>query len=210
MAPTDRSEKNVQRPRDSTQAQRTDDLALVHASKLGDVAAFEQLVGRYDARLHRIAWRLTRNHEDSKDVVQEALLKAFQHLGQFREDSKFSTWLVRITLNQSFMKLRNSRTTKEVSFDFDSSSEENNPIDFVDERPNPEEVYKETELRWTLKEKLRELEPGLRTTFIMRYMDGLSLNQTAEALHLNLSAVKTRCRRARLKLRELIEVTGLD
>ena len=187
-------------------AERTsEDLALVHASKLGDISAFEQLVERYDTQLLRIARRLTRNREDSMDVVQETFLKAFQHLGQFREDAKFSTWLVRITFNQSFMKMRNIRATKEVSYDSDLPVDgDNSTVDFVDARPNPEELYKEAELSRILHEKLQELEPGLRTTFVMRYMDGLSLNQTAEALHLNPSAVKTRCRRARLKLQELI------
>src|SRR2546427_8613758 len=97
----------------------SDDLALVHASKNGDVAAFEQLVKRYDRKLLRIAQHVTHNREDSQDVVQEAFLKAFQHLGEFREDSKFSTWLIRITLNQSLMKLRKQRTTKMLSFDED-------------------------------------------------------------------------------------------
>ena len=84
----------------------SDDLDLVHASKNGDVAAFEQLVKRYDRKLLRLAQHVTHNREDSEDAVQEAFLKAFQHLGEFREDSKFSTWLIRITLNQSLMKLR--------------------------------------------------------------------------------------------------------
>src|SRR6266700_2283556 len=79
----------------------SDDLDLVHASKSGDVAAFEELVKRYDRKLLRIAQHLTHNREDAQDVVQESFLKAFQHLGQFRENSKFSTWLIRITLNQS-------------------------------------------------------------------------------------------------------------
>src|SRR3984893_11216913 len=83
-----------------------DDLDLVHASKNGDVTAFEQLVKRYDRKLFRIAQSITHNREDSQDAIQEALLKAFQHLGQFREDSLFSTWLIRITVNQSLMKLR--------------------------------------------------------------------------------------------------------
>ena len=74
----------------------SDDLALVHASKSGDVAAFEELVKRYDRKLFRIAQALTHNREDAEDVVQEAFVKAFQHLGQFRENSKFSTWLIRI------------------------------------------------------------------------------------------------------------------
>ncbi len=93
----------------------TDDLDLVHASKNGDVAAFEQLVKRYDRKLFRIAQHVTHNREDSEDVVQEAFLKAFQNLGEFREDSKFSTWLIRITLNQSLMKLRKQRENKRSS-----------------------------------------------------------------------------------------------
>src|ERR1700737_2341557 len=89
----------------------SDDLDLVHASKNGDVAAFEELVKRYDRKLFRIAQHVTHNREDSEDAVQEAFLKAFQHLGEFREDSKFSTWLIRITLNHSLMNLRKQRRT---------------------------------------------------------------------------------------------------
>src|SRR5438132_12855906 len=118
-----------------------DDLALVHASKNGDVAAFEELVKRYDGKLFRIAQHLTHNREDAEDIVQEAFLKAFQYLGQFRENSKFSTWLIRITLNQSLMKLRRQRVTREVSFDNDfQSGEDNLPIDVADWSPNPEEL----------------------------------------------------------------------
>src|SRR5690242_18379771 len=87
----------------------SDDLVLVRASKCGDVGAFEELVRRYDRRLLRIAHHMMHNREDAEDVVQEAFLKAFLHLDQFREDSKFSTWLIRITLNQSLMKLRKQR-----------------------------------------------------------------------------------------------------
>src|SRR5216684_552720 len=97
----------------------SDDLDLVHASKNGDVAAFEQLVKRYDRKLLRIAQNVTHNTEDAQDAVQEAFFKAFQNLGQFREDSKFSTWLIRITLNESLMKLRKQRTIREISLDQD-------------------------------------------------------------------------------------------
>src|SRR5271154_6670776 len=97
----------------------SDDLDLVHASKNGDVTAFEQLVKRYDRKLLRIAHSITHNKEDSQDAVQEAFLKAFQNLGEFREESKFSTWLFRITVNQSLMKLRKQRTTREASLDED-------------------------------------------------------------------------------------------
>src|SRR5438309_6851851 len=100
------------------------DLGLVQASKNGDVAAFEQLVGRYDRKLLRIAQHVTHNAEDSQDAVQEAFFKAFQHLGEFREDSQFSTWLIRITVNQALMKLRKRRTTKEVSLDEDFQADQ--------------------------------------------------------------------------------------
>src|SRR6202041_2806265 len=95
----------------------SDDMDLVHATKNGDVTAFEQLVKRYDRKLLRIAQSITHNREDSQDAVQEAFLKAYQNLSAFREDSKFSTWLFRITVNQSLMKLRKQRTTREASLD---------------------------------------------------------------------------------------------
>src|SRR6266702_3509062 len=91
--------------------------SLVHASKNGDVEAFEQLVQRYHRRLLRIAQSVTRNREDSQDAVQETFMKAFQKLGEFREDSQFSTWLYRITVNQSLMKVRKQRTIKEDSLE---------------------------------------------------------------------------------------------
>ena len=181
----------------------SDDLALVHASKSGDVAAFEELVKRYDRKLLRIAHHVMHNWEDAQDAVQEAFLKAFQHLGQFRENSKFSTWLIRITLNQSLMKLRERRVTREVSLVNDFQSEDDNlPIDVADWAPNPEELYGVAELREILRKTLQELGPGLRVVFVLRDIEGLSLEQTAEALDLSLAAVKARSRRARLQLRE--------
>src|SRR6202040_4431637 len=114
-----------------------DDLELVHACKNGDVGAFEQLVKRYDRKLLRIAQSVTHNTEDSQDVVQEAFLKAFQHLSEFREDSQFSTWLIRITVNQSLMKLRKQRAVREVSVDEDFGDEDVLPMEVIDWAPNP-------------------------------------------------------------------------
>ncbi|MBZ5651263.1 MAG: sigma-70 family RNA polymerase sigma factor [Acidobacteriia bacterium] len=181
----------------------SDDLALVHASKCGDVGAFEELVKRYDRKLLRIAHHLLHNREDAEDVVQEAFLKAFLHLDQFREDSKFSTWLIRITLNQSLMKLRKQRPAREVSIDKDFQSEEDSfPVDVADWAPNPEELYRASELKGILRKTLQELGEGLRVVFVLRDIEGLSLAQTAEALSLSLTAVKARSFRARLQLRE--------
>jgi RNA polymerase sigma-70 factor (ECF subfamily) len=126
----------------------SDDLDLVHASKNGDVTAFEQLVKRYDRKLLRIAQSVTHNREDSQDAVQEAFLKAYQNLATFREDSKFSTWLIRITLNQSLMKLRKQRATREASLDDDFQAESDIlPTEVTDWAPNPEQLYWAVRLR---------------------------------------------------------------
>ena len=179
-----------------------DDLDLVHASKNGDVAAFEQLVKRYDRKLLRIAHNVTNNTEDSQDAVQETLLKAFQHLGQFREDSKFSTWLIRITVNQSLMKLR-KRAIREVSLDDDFQADGDVlPMEAADWAPNPEQLYWASELREILVNTLSELRPILRAVFVLRDIEGLSTDQTAEVLNLSHTAVKARLWRARSQLRE--------
>jgi RNA polymerase sigma-70 factor (ECF subfamily) len=181
----------------------SDDLELVHASKNGDVAAFEQLVKRYDRKLLRIAQHVTHNREDSQDAVQEAFLKAFQNLGQFREDSQFSTWLIRITVNQSLMKLRRQRAIREVSLDEDFQAEGDVlPMEVTDWAPNPEQLYRASELRDILAKALGELRLTSRAVFVLRDIEGLSTDQTAEVLGLSQPAVKARLWRARLQLRE--------
>jgi RNA polymerase sigma-70 factor (ECF subfamily) len=180
-----------------------DDLDLVHASKNGDVAAFEQLVKRYDRRLLRIAQSVTHNREDSQDAVQEAFLKAYQNLADFREHSQFSTWLIRITVNQALMKLRKQRTVREVSLDEDFQGEGDMlPVEVTDWAPNPEQLYWASELRHILTQTLEALRPPLRAVFVLRDIECLSIDQTAVVLGLSQAAVKARLWRARLLLRE--------
>jgi RNA polymerase sigma-70 factor, ECF subfamily len=183
----------------------SDDLDLVHASKNGDVAAFEQLVKRYDRKLLRIAQSITHNKEDSQDAVQETFLKAYQNLSAFREDSKFSTWLIRITVNQSLMKLRKQRTTREASLDEDFQAEGDVlPKEITDWAPNPEQLYWASELRDILIKCMEELSPILRMVFVLRDIEELTIDQTAEVLSVSETAVKARLWRARLQLRELL------
>jgi RNA polymerase sigma-70 factor, ECF subfamily len=134
---------------------------------------------------------------------QEAFLKAFQKLEQFQENSKFSTWLVRIAINQSLMKLRKQRRKSEVSIDQGFQREEAvlSP-EIVDQALNPEERYRTSELRKLLIDALQELRPSLRVVFVLRDIEGLSTEQTAEALNLSQAAAKTRLLRARLQLRQ--------
>ena len=190
----------------SVQFAASNDSDLVHASKQGDAGAFEQLVKRYDRRLLRISQTVTRNREDSEDAVQEALLKAFQGLEKFREDSQFSTWMIRITVNESLMKLRKQRTQKEVSLDEDFDSDlDALPVDVPDRAPNPEQLCWASELRDILARTVEELRPILRTVFVLRDVEGLSIEQTAEVLNLSQAAVKARLWRVRLHLRERLD-----
>ena len=179
------------------------DLALVHACKSGDAAAFEELVKRYDTKVFRIAQHITHNWEDAQDAVQETFLKVFRKLTQFQENSQFSTWLTRITVNESLMKLRKRRSSREVSIDEDCSSEGPSvAYEFTDWTPNPEKLYQGSELRNILRTELQELPPILRVVFVLRDVEKLSTDQTAEVLELTPVAVKARLWRARLQLRQ--------
>jgi RNA polymerase sigma-70 factor (ECF subfamily) len=181
------------------------DMDLVHASKNGDAAAFEQLVKRYDGKLLRIAQSVTHNREDSQDAVQEAFLKAYQHLAEFREACQFSTWLIRITVNQALMKLRKQRGVREMSLDEDFEEEGDNlPREVTDWAPNPEQLCWASELRDILFKALEQVRPISRTVFILRDVEGLTTDQTALVLNMSHTAVKARLWRVRLQLREAL------
>jgi RNA polymerase sigma-70 factor (ECF subfamily) len=182
-----------------------EDLALVESSASGDMAAFEELVRRYDRKLLRIAQQMTRNLEDAQEVVQETFLKAYQGLSRFQRKSKFSTWLIRIAMNESLMKLRKRRRyAQELPLEYEDQDGEILPSDVADWSPNPEQLYGRSELQDILRNALEELRPALRVVFVLRDVEGLSIAETAAALDLHPSAVKARLLRARLQLRETL------
>ncbi len=179
------------------------DVALVSSARAGDVHAFETLVQKYDRQIFRIAQHITQNREDAQDVVQDAFLKAYEKLDQFQGNSKFYTWLVRIAVNESLMRLRKRRTGKMVSIDDDIETEEGSvPRDLADWSPNPEQNYSQAELAEILRKTIQGLPHGFRIVFVLRDVDGLSTEETAETLGLSVPAVKSRLLRARLQLRE--------
>jgi RNA polymerase sigma-70 factor (ECF subfamily) len=191
----------IQKVNDATG--KMDELALVEAAKKGDIAAFEELVKRYDRNVFRIAQHITQNREDAEDVVQDAFLKAYGNLGQFQGQSKFYTWLVRIAVNEALMKLRRRRPERTVSLDQDVETDEDTiPREVADWSPNPEQQYNQAELRELLQKTIQGLPAGFRTVFVLRDVEGLSTEETAEALGLSIPAVKSRLLRARLQLRE--------
>ncbi|HLH08338.1 MAG TPA: sigma-70 family RNA polymerase sigma factor [Terriglobales bacterium] len=181
----------------------TEELVLVNAAKAGDVGAFEELVRLYDRNVFRIAQHITQNREDAEDVVQEAFLKAYENLSQFQGQSKFYTWLVRIAVNEALMKLRRRRPERMVSLDEEVRTEEDSmPREIADWSPNPEQQYNQAELKDILGKTVQGLPPSFRTVFVLRDVEGLSTEETAEALNLSIPAVKSRLLRARLQLRE--------
>jgi len=184
-----------------SQVVKDDEPTLVAAAKAGDISAFETLVGRYERKIFRLTQNITQNREDAEDAMQEAFLKAFEHLQNFEGNSRFYTWLVRIAVNQALMKLRRRRPNV-VSLDEDiDTGEDVMPREVEDWGPSPEDRFEQTELAGILSKTIGELDPPFRTVFQLRDIEELSTEETAEALGLSVPAVKSRLLRARLKLR---------
>jgi len=179
------------------------EMALVHAAKEGDMSAFEELLRRNQAMVFRIAQHVTRSREDAEEVTQEAFLKVFQNLKRFEERSRFSTWVTRITVNAALARLRRRcwRETVPVRNE-DTQAADAVPQEVVDWRPNPEQLYGRRELREILARALAQLPQRYCTVFLLRDVEGFSTVETAAALGLSITAVKTRLLRARLQLRE--------
>jgi RNA polymerase sigma-70 factor, ECF subfamily len=179
------------------------DLVLVAAAKNGKHAAFEALLERYERRIFRLAQNVTQNREDAEEVMQDTFMRAFTHLGSFPGESRFYTWLTRIAINEALMKLRRRRPT--VSLDDEGESENDSFAgELEDWGPSPEKRYSQWELQQILSEAMGQLSPGLRLVTQLRDIERFSVEETAQILGLSLSAVKSRSRRARATLREIL------
>jgi RNA polymerase sigma-70 factor (ECF subfamily) len=180
-----------------------DEAALVTRAKAGDDEAFSELVTHYDRRILRLAKNITRSDEDAEDVLQDAFLKAYEHLDRFQGNSKFYTWLVRIAVNEALMKLRKRKGDRTVSLDEQLDTGEDTLVREIavwDE--TPEQQYSSEEMQSILDDAIDSLEPIYRTVFQLRDVDELSTEETADTLGISIPAVKSRLLRARLQLRE--------
>lgn len=178
---------------------------LVAAAKSGDTSAFEELVNRYDRKIFRLTMNITRNREDAEDAMQDAFMKAYSHLDRFHEESRFYTWLVRIAANEALMRLR-KRRPNQVSLDEPIESEDDFiPQQIEDWGPNPEQRFAQTEMRDILRSVIEHLPPDFRVVFVLRDVEGLSTEETAETVGISEAAVKSRLLRARLKLRQKLD-----
>jgi RNA polymerase sigma-70 factor (ECF subfamily) len=181
---------------------RDDETKLVYAAKAGDVAAFEELVNRYERKIFRLGMNITQNREDAEDVMQDAFLKSFKNLDRFQGDSRFYTWLVRIAVNEALMKLR-KRRPNQVSLDEPLTNDEDSLFrEIEDWGPSPEKRFAQTELNEILTSVIGELDPIFRVVFLLRDVEEVSTEETAHILGISEAAVKSRLLRARLKLRQ--------
>ena len=181
------------------------DAALVAAAKLGDELAFEILIKRYHARIFAVALRYTRVREDSEDVVQQALQKAFVYLHTFEGKSSFSTWLTRITINEALMHLRHDH--KRLELPLEGASSANGPsfnLRLLDTNPDPEVKYSRRELAEIVASAIERLTPGIRIVLQLREFAELSSRETAHRLGLSISAVKARVFHGRKQLRKAL------
>lgn len=186
-----------------TSTEPLSDEQLVELAKAGDDEAFPKLVQRYSRRIFRVARNITNHDEDAEDVLQETFLKAYGHLDSFQGNSKFYTWLVRIAMNESLMKLRKRRSDKIVSLDEElDTGEDTVTREIAVWEGNPEDRYSQDELRDILDKTVASLPESFRSVFMLRDVEELSTEETAEILGLSVPAVKSRLLRARLQLRE--------
>jgi RNA polymerase sigma-70 factor (ECF subfamily) len=175
------------------------DGAFVAAAKRGDTHAFEKLVLRYKRRIFAMAQRITNNHEDAEDVVQESFHKAFRHLDAFQERAQFSTWLTRIAMNEAFMLVRRRRGVLEVLPENTDDAPESAAL--VDQRPSPEESCWRRERTDLLTQAINRLGPKSRRAILLRNIEERSLEETAEILGTSIGVVKSRLFQGRRRLR---------
>jgi RNA polymerase sigma-70 factor, ECF subfamily len=184
---------------------------LIARIKAGEPELFYELIQPYQRTVYAAAFSVLGNSGDAEDAAQEALLKALTHLGQFRAEAKFSTWLVQIALNEARLRIRKDRKGLYSSIDEGNQDDEGEyfPIDYADWREIPSETLQRKELKEALERALAGLKPIYREVLVLRDIEHLSITETAAALDISEAAVKTRLLRARLMMRDSL-APGFD
>lgn len=173
---------------------------LIKRAQRGDSDAFEELVSPYESRIYAICLRIMGNREDALDCAQDAMLRIFRALGEYRFQAAFTTWLFRITTNVCLDALRRQRVRPSTSLDALMDEGYSPP----DPQASPEEALSERERMQTIREGIAMLPADMRAALVLRDIQGLSYEEVAQILHLNLGTVKSRISRARERLRKLV------
>jgi RNA polymerase sigma-70 factor, ECF subfamily len=179
----------------------TDD-CLVELCKAGDQDAFSELMRRHHSAALKVALSIVRDKEDAEDEVQNAFWKAFEHIHQFNKDSKFSTWLTRIVVNQCLMKLRRARRARYTYIDDVLVGDEIVSLDLRDVRQNPEQELGQSEVAQVLYQEIHKTPPLLRNVFLLRDVQQRPMPEVAATLGISVAAAKSRLLRARAELRD--------
>jgi RNA polymerase sigma-70 factor (ECF subfamily) len=174
------------------------DERLVARAQAGDQAAFDELAGRYETRLRRILFRITRDCDAAYDAVQEALMRAWSSIGRFEGRSQFFTWLTRIGINEAY---RTARRPAEDSLDADDQVGQR----IADWGNQPDEVFESHEFLSAVEGALAELPLDYRRAVTLRDVEGLSTTEAAEALGISERALKSRLHRGRMALRAKLD-----
>ena len=175
---------------------------LLRRARAGSAEAFSELVHLHSSKVYGVSLKILKNREDAEDNLQNVLCKAYRSIRNFQGNSKISTWLYRIAINEALMKLR-KRRPNQVSLD-EPLTDGEDPIfrEIEDWGPSPEKKFAQTELNEILTQVIGELEPIFRVVFLLRDVEGISTEETAQILGISVPAVKSRLLRARLKLRQ--------
>jgi len=191
---------------DIASASALTDAEVVERVRAGDRALFEILMRRHNVRLYRAVRAVLKNEHDVEDVMQQAYVNAFTHLHQFEERSQFSTWLIRIGLNEAFARRRKVQAAESREERGSHVSDDRREVmDAVASmQPDPERQAYARELHRVLEDAVDALPDTYRTVFMLRDVEGLSTSETGEGLGLGEEAVKTRLHRARAMIRRAV------
>ena len=191
---------------DAAVVANTHERELMERVIAGETDLFYDLIQPYERAVFLAASSILRNEADAEEVAQEAILKAFKNLPRFRKESKFSTWLIQIAINEAKMKLRKDRRHLYASIDDGQSTDDGDyiPTDFADWREIPSQALEQRELRDALNQALNSLSDKYRAVLVLRDVQQLSIAETAQALGITEENVKTRTSRARLQMRDLL------
>lgn len=182
------------------------DEELLGAARSADERAFVELIGRYRNSLLNTVFRIVRHREDTEDVVQDALFKAYIHLKDFQGTSRFSSWLTRIAINSALMLLRKRRSRSEVSCDQQENEDRTWKIwEFPDPSPTPEQSYEERQTLDSLSRAVMRLSPACRSVMMQHLAHEQSLQQIADTIGITVAATKSRLLRSRLRIRSAME-----
>lgn len=182
---------------------RVSDISLVREFKKGSLAAFEELVSRYETKVFNLSMRFTRNREDAEEILQDVFATIYRKISSFQGKSAFSSWLYRIVVNSAYMKLRKRKQEQSVHLeDLPVVPQVESPHDY---RDRSDFAAMNQQLRTTLQGAIDRLPEQYRAVFVLRDVDGLSNEEVGRMLRLSVPAVKSRLHRSRLMLRKKLQ-----